>query len=711
MGHIERFNPAVRRLHELIEDGALGRITSCIARRVGVMPPRVRDADIVVDLAVHDIDVLGYLLGSYPERVRATGGRAWLSDRTDHAEILLDYGSVGCFIQVNWQTPVRIRTLAVTGESGYCELNYVTQELLHYRTPDAGPVATFEEFVRRYGESTAELLATVRTEPLRIEIEGFLAAVRGDGAIVSASRSDRGAAGGGADQLRYQRPARGCGRPLTVGVDQMPERPVKAHLFRLSGQTAVYGIAGATLPLIGLITLPVFTHVFTTSQYGALEIVVVAAGAVAVVIDLGLGMASQRSYYHYRAEDVSQRKAVIATTAATSIATACLAAALIIAFSAQVSDLLLGTASYSSLVAVTGLVLPIGVLAQLGREVMRLTLRPWPFMVSSVLSAVVGATAAIYLVTAGTAELQEVQWGALVGAVLASIYGIVVVRGELALTYSRSELRVMLRYGLPLVPSGLALWGLALLDRFILEKLDGLDEVGLYGVANRAASVALLAVVAFTTAWGPFMLSLHADDAEEERRVRARVLVYVAVLFGFVALLLGLFAREALDIVAPSFEGAANAVGLLALGLACQGVGVVAAAGITIARKTPVLVTYTVAALVVNVALCFALIPSIGQVGAATATLASYGVLAVLQYRGAQRFDRAPFEPLRVVLALLICAAPLPLGALLEPSFATLVIKLAALVLTLALLFVTGVLGPLERAWLRELVRGRGHAA
>ncbi len=487
----------------------------------------------------------------------------------------------------------------------------------------------------------------------------------------------------------------------------MPERPVKAHLFRLSGQTAVYGIAGATLPLIGLITLPVFTHVFSTSQYGALEIVVVAAGAVAVVIDLGLGMAAQRSYYHYRAEDLAQRRAVIATAAATSIATACLAAALIIAFAGQISDLLLGTAGYRTLVEVTALVLPVGVLAQLGREVMRLTLRPWPFMVSSVLSAVVGAAAAIYLVTSGTAELQEVQWGALVGAVLASLYGVVVVRRELALTYSRSELGVMLRYGLPLVPSGLALWGLALLDRFILEKLDGLDEVGLYGVANRAASVALLAVVAFSTAWGPFMLSLHADDADEERRVRARVLVYVAVLFGFVALLLGLFAREALDIVAPSFEDAANAVGLLALGLACQGVGVVAAAGITIARKTPVLVTYTVAALVVNIALCFALIPPIGQVGAAAATLVSYGLLAVLQYRGAQKFDRAPFEPTRVVLALLICAAPLPLGALLEPSPATLVIKLAALVVTLVLLFVTGVLGPMERAWLRELARGR----
>ena len=165
VGHVERFNPAVGLLRELIDAGAVGPITSCVARRVGVMPPRVRDADIVVDLAVHDIDVLSYLLGSQPDRVRATGGRAWLSDRTDHAEILLDYGGVGCFIQVNWLTPVKIRTLAVTGEGGYCELNYVTQEVLHYRAPVPGPVDTFEEFVRRYGETQAELVSPVRSEP------------------------------------------------------------------------------------------------------------------------------------------------------------------------------------------------------------------------------------------------------------------------------------------------------------------------------------------------------------------------------------------------------------------------------------------------------------------------------------------------------------------------------------------------------------------
>ena len=157
-------------------------------------------------------------------------------------------------------------------------------------------------------------------------------------------------------------------------------------------------------------------------------------------------------------------------------------------------------------------------LAQLTREVMRLTLRPWPYLVSSVLSAGRGRRrSAIALVTTGAAELQEVQWGALTGAALAGLYGLVVVRRELGLAYSRRELGVMLRYGLPLVPTGLALWGLSLLDRFILQRLDGLAEVGVYGVANRAASVALLAVVRLLDGLG----AVHALAARRRSRRRS----------------------------------------------------------------------------------------------------------------------------------------------------------------------------------------------
>ena len=67
VGHIERFNPAVIKLKEIIDSGTLGKITSLIAKRVGAFPAQIKDANVVIDLAVHDIDIFSYLLNKQPD--------------------------------------------------------------------------------------------------------------------------------------------------------------------------------------------------------------------------------------------------------------------------------------------------------------------------------------------------------------------------------------------------------------------------------------------------------------------------------------------------------------------------------------------------------------------------------------------------------------------------------------------------------------------
>jgi glycosyltransferase involved in cell wall biosynthesis len=59
VGHVERFNPAVRRLKQLLEEGTLGTIYQLHARRLGPFPPRIRDVGVTLDLATHDLDVMG----------------------------------------------------------------------------------------------------------------------------------------------------------------------------------------------------------------------------------------------------------------------------------------------------------------------------------------------------------------------------------------------------------------------------------------------------------------------------------------------------------------------------------------------------------------------------------------------------------------------------------------------------------------------------
>ena len=184
VGHVERFNPAVRELKRRIDVGEMGSVLSLVARRVGVMPPQVADADVIVDLAVHDIDIFRYLLGAdRPDVLHANAGAAVTGDRFDFADAFLRFDGVACLLQVNWVTPVKIRSLAVTGTAAYAEVEYVTQQLRWF---PARPLEAVDSFVEleAYSEREPEHVALTRREPLAIELEEFLRAVRGEPAVI-----------------------------------------------------------------------------------------------------------------------------------------------------------------------------------------------------------------------------------------------------------------------------------------------------------------------------------------------------------------------------------------------------------------------------------------------------------------------------------------------------------------------------------------------
>ena len=157
VGHIERFNPAVLRLRELIERGELGKVVTISAKRVGPMAARIRDVGIIIDLGVHDIDVISYLFG---ERVRTVYARAGNvlhpAGVEDHALITLGFEDGTGIVETNWLTPHKTRTLNVVGTGGIAYLDYIEQSLKLYNN----------EWVK---EAKIE-----RKEPLKNEIEHFI---------------------------------------------------------------------------------------------------------------------------------------------------------------------------------------------------------------------------------------------------------------------------------------------------------------------------------------------------------------------------------------------------------------------------------------------------------------------------------------------------------------------------------------------------------
>jgi UDP-N-acetylglucosamine 3-dehydrogenase len=177
VGHIERFNPALIKLKELLDNLELGEINSLITRRVGAIPPKVKDTNVVIDLAVHDIDIYNYLLNKKPTEFFGSLGKS-ISEKGDYADLMLKYNNTNAFIQVNWITPIKIRLLNVTGSRGYAELNYITQELDVYRTNYAKDYDDFGDFMIKFGKPTKINVEIKKEEPLKVELQAFLDCIK-----------------------------------------------------------------------------------------------------------------------------------------------------------------------------------------------------------------------------------------------------------------------------------------------------------------------------------------------------------------------------------------------------------------------------------------------------------------------------------------------------------------------------------------------------
>jgi len=128
-GHIERFNPAVKYLKSLVADGSLGNVILFLARRVGRWPERIGDVGVVRDSAIHDIDLARYIFKDEVSAVYARTG-SMRHRYEDYAEIMLQFTDGGtAFIDANWLSPRKTRTLVVTGSEATAQLDYITQEV------------------------------------------------------------------------------------------------------------------------------------------------------------------------------------------------------------------------------------------------------------------------------------------------------------------------------------------------------------------------------------------------------------------------------------------------------------------------------------------------------------------------------------------------------------------------------------------------------
>ena len=177
VGHVERFNPAVGKVRDLVVEGKLGRIYRAHATRVGPFPARVRDAGVAIDLASHDIDVMRHVLGRELVQVYAEGGSFLHDSHEDLITCLLRFvGGAFGLLDANWLSPEKQRELVLLGEAGMIRASYLTQDVWFLESSEVPAPHSWGELalIRGDAEGSAVRFALRKVEPLRAELEAFV---------------------------------------------------------------------------------------------------------------------------------------------------------------------------------------------------------------------------------------------------------------------------------------------------------------------------------------------------------------------------------------------------------------------------------------------------------------------------------------------------------------------------------------------------------
>ncbi len=467
------------------------------------------------------------------------------------------------------------------------------------------------------------------------------------------------------------------------------------ELFRHS---AIYGLGSIVARILGVLLLPLYTRYLSPSDYGLIETLV----ALSAVLTALVAQAMKSAFFRFYFDSAELERRLLVVRTAFWYVMAASTAVLItgIALSRQISWLLFHTQHHAGLVVA----MFIGLWAAMNYEQMtslfRVEQRSNAYVVATLANVAITIAATVVLVVVFDRGPLGVLVGNFTGTLAVYVALLLYSRHALGLQFSRALYRSMNRFGLPLVPSAVALWLTNFSDRFFLVKLTDAHEVGLYSIGVRVASAIVLLLTAFRLAWPAFAYSI--EDDREARRTYSFVLTYVVFVCCWLALALGLLAPWILHVITTRpFYGAQNVVAPLAFGVAAFAGYVVVQIGTGRARRTRANWIVTGVAAVLNIALNVALIPPYGRMGAAIATVASYTLLFVAMAWRAHAVFPVPYQWRRVATVGLAAVALTVAGKVLHAPLGLALALTAAYPVLLALL---GFYLPVERQRLRRLL-------
>jgi len=444
-----------------------------------------------------------------------------------------------------------------------------------------------------------------------------------------------------------------------------------ARLRELASDTAVYGLTTVVSRLLTYLLVPFYTRFFGPDEYGVISLVFIGIGFFNVLFTFGM----ESAYLRYGVD--RERANSLFRSLQSVILGVATALVLLLWILAPFIQPVIGLPSSGAdpiYVIMLG-ILWLDALVAVPFAELRLVRRTRAYASAKLINVALNVAFNLILVIEFQMGIIAVMYANLIASGFTLIHTALMTRSSYKGYWDRNLLNQALRFGLPYIPAGIGYILNEGVSRVFLNAMPDAQAAALYGAQYTSADITgifaacyklsvfmMLFTQMFRMAWQPFFMR-YAND-EDAPRIYADVFRYFNAIAAVIFLSIALFAAEIAAIPVPGLRGTIidsrywlglNTVPMLLMAYWFQGWYTNFTAGIFIRERTRILPLITLVGAAITIIANLILVPKFGMMGAAWASVLSYGCMAMLIYTYAQRAWSVPYSMVRSWFIMLCC--------------------------------------------------------
>lgn len=418
------------------------------------------------------------------------------------------------------------------------------------------------------------------------------------------------------------------------------------YFKKISKDTVYYGLGQSLRRFFSIFTAPILTRVFSPSDFGVIDLIITTIAFLTLFLSLSVNNGIFREYFDYTD---SEKKEVLFSGISFIMILVIAVDLLLIIFAKQISIILFKSPEYKSIIILALLKIPIFILFDHFMTLLRFLRRAKLFVVFSIIQMGIHILFLLFYVV----YLKLGITGVFLTAISSNLFPLIFLSFLIAKYYSPNlkmgYVKNILAFSLPLLPGLFINMYLMNANRYFMNAYSSLEQIGIYSIATKIASISSIAALSFGMAWNPYAYSII--NQKDKHFLYDKIFRFFFGMAAVIVFSVYLFANDILIILTTErYFVAYSLVGFICLGKIMYNVNTMISLGILISKKTYLMTIAQLGGAVAATLSFFLLIPKYNALGAAMSLLIGYSISSIFIYILSQRVYKINYKSINIIL-------------------------------------------------------------